>query len=248
MSFRYAWAFLTRLPGGAHPRSERDLGRSIGWFPVVGGIVGALCGAVFWSLWTPLGAPLAAILAVAAGAIVTGAFHQDGLADTADALGGTTPEQRRTIMKDSRLGTFGTLTLVLTVLVQVFAVMPLPPRAGVVVLTLAHGIGRAMAVAAMALLPSAAASGLGHSYVAHLRGLPCAMALLVTYGVAFALGPVGIFAVAAATAGALLVGVVAHRRFGGFTGDVLGAIAEVSQTAALVACARLLQDFGWLWT
>ncbi|WP_419932932.1 adenosylcobinamide-GDP ribazoletransferase [Candidatus Poriferisodalis sp.] len=247
MSLRYAWAFLTRLPGGAHPPTERDLGRSVPWFPLVGAIVGALSGAVFWAVWQPLGAPLAAILAVATGVVVTGAFHEDGLADTADALGGTTPEERREIMKDSRLGTFGTLALVLVTLVQVFAVMPLASRDAVIALVLAHGVGRALAVAVMALARAAPGAGLGHSYTAHLRGLPCALSLLVSYGTAFALGPVGVFAVGAAAGAALAVGLIAHRKLGGMTGDVLGAIAQISQMAALVAVSRLLDDFGWFW-
>ncbi len=248
MSLRVAWAFLTRLPGGAHPSTERDLGRSVPWFPLVGAIVGVLSGGVFWAVWTPLGAPLAAILAVATGAALTGAFHEDGLADTVDALGGTTPEQRREIMKDSRLGTFGTLALVLATLVQVFAVMPLAARDAIIAMALAHGVGRASAVTAMSLMRAASGSGLGHGYAAHLRAAPCAVSLLVSYGAAFALGPVGVFAVGAATGGAVLVGLVAYRRFGGMTGDVLGATAQVSQIAGLVAVSRLLDDFGWFWT
>ena len=70
MSLRYAWAFLTRLPGGAHPSTERDLDRIVPWFPLVGAIVGTLSDGVFWALWQPLGAPLAAILAIAAGAVI----------------------------------------------------------------------------------------------------------------------------------------------------------------------------------
>lgn len=248
MSLRFAWAFLTRLLGGAHPSTERDLGRSVPWFPLVGAIVGVLSGGVFWAVWTPLGAPLAAILAVATGAALTGAFHEDGLADTVDALGGPTPEQRREIMKDSRLGTFGTLALVLATLVQVFAVMPLAARDAIIAMALAHGVGRASAVTAMSSMRAASGSGLGHGYAAHLRAAPCAVSLLVSYGAAFALGPVGVFAVGAATGGAVLVGLVAYRRFGGMTGDVLGATAQVSQIAGLVAVSRLLDDFGWFWT
>ncbi len=247
MSLRYAWAFLTRLPGGAHPPTERDLGRSVPWFPLVGAIVGALSGAMFWAVWQPLGAQLAAVAAVASGVVVTGAFHEDGLADTADALGGTTPEERREIMKDSRLGTFGTLALVLATLVQVFAVMPLAARDAIIAMALAHGVGRALAVTAMATMPAASGTGLGHGYAAHLRAAPCALSMLVSYGAAFALGPVGVFAVGAATGGALAVGLVARFRFGGMTGDVLGATAQVSQMAALVAVSRLHDDFGWFW-
>jgi len=248
VSLRYAWAFLTRLPGGAHPTTERDLGRSVGWFPLVGAIVGAASGGVFWALWQPFGAELAAILAVATGSVITGAFHEDGLADSGDALGGTTPTQRREIMKDSRLGTFGTLALVLGTLVQVFAVMPLTPRDAVIAMVLAHGVSRALAVAAMVSVPAAAGSGLGHSYTAHLRGVPCALSLFVSYVAAIALGRVGVFAVGAATGAAAVVSLIAYRRFGGLTGDALGAIAQISQMAALVAVSRLLDDFGWFWT
>ena len=247
MSLRYAWAFLTRLPGGAHPTTDRDLGRSVPWFPLVGAIVGALSGAVFWAVWTPLGAQLAAILAVATSVVVTGALHEDGLADTADALGGTTPERCREIMKDSRLGTFGTMALVLAALVQVFAVMPLAARDAIITMALAHGLGRALAVTAMATLPAASGTGLGRGYAAHLRATPCALSILVSYGAAFALGPVGVFAVGAATGAALAVGLVAYRRFGGSTGDVLGAVSLLSQVAALVAVSRLHDDFGWFW-
>ena len=247
MSLRYAWAFLTRLPGGAHPSTERDLGRSVPWFPLVGAIVGTLSGAVFWAVWQPLGAQLAAILAVATGVVVTGAIHEDGLADTADAFGGTTPEGRREIMKDSRLGTFGTLALVLATLVQVFAVMPLAARDAIIAMALVHGVGRALAVTAMATMPAASGTGLGRSYAAHLRAAPCALSILVSYGAAFALGPVGVFAVGAATGAALVVGLLAYRRLGGSTGDVLGAVSLLSQAAALVAVSRLLDDFGWFW-
>ncbi len=247
MSLRYAWAFLTRLPGGAHPAAERDLGRSVPWFPLVGAFVGALCGGVFWATWSPLGAPLAAVAAVAAGIVATGAFHEDGLADSADALGGTTPEQRREIMKDSRLGTLGTLALLLATLTQVFAVMGLGARDAIVALTLAHGIGRAMAVAAMVLMPASAGSGLGHGYSSHLRVTPCLVSIAITCLVAAALGPVGVSAVGTASAAATAAAFVAYRRVGGITGDILGAISQLGQIAALVAIARLLNGFGWFW-
>ena len=127
MSLRWAWAFLTRLPGGAHPGDDRELGRSVPWFPIVGAILGALSGTVYWALHGPLGAPLAAVLAVAASAAATGGLHEDGLADTADALGGATRERRLEIMKDSRVGVFGAMALVLSTLARVFAVSSLGP-------------------------------------------------------------------------------------------------------------------------
>lgn len=247
VSLRFAWAFLTRLPGGAHPRTERDLGRSVPWFPIVGAVVGTLSGAVFWALWTPLGAPLAAIAAVATGVVVTGAFHEDGWADTADSLGGMTRERRLEIMKDPRLGTFGVLAMLLSTLAQVFAVMPLPPRDGVIALALAHGLGRTAAVVVMLATPTGPSSGLGASYTAHMRTAPCVAVVAIAYAAGLSLGPAGAVAAGSAGFGALLVAGLARRVFGGTTGDVFGAAAHLGQVAALVALSRLFSDYGWTW-
>ena len=247
MSLRRAWAFLTRLPGGAHPRDDRELGRSVPWFPVVGAVIGGLSGAVYWALHGPLGAPIAAVLAVAASAAVTGGFHEDGLADTADALGGATRPRRLEIMKDSRVGTFGVLALVLSTLVRVFAVSSLAPLDGLVALVVAHMLGRTTAVAVMGIAPAAAGTGLGHSYTAHRPQVWTAVAVVISSAIAASLGLPGAVSLAAAAAGAVLVGVVAWRAIGGTTGDVLGAIEQVAEMAVLVSAASLAATHGWSW-
>ena len=248
MSLRRAWAFLTRLPGGAHPRDDRELGRSVPWFPVVGAVVGGLSGAVYWVLHDPLGAPIAAVLAVAAGAIATGGFHEDGLADTADALGGTTRPRRLEIMKDSRIGTFGVLALALSTLVRVFAVSSLAPVDGLVALVVAHMLGRTTAVAVMGVAPAAGDTGLGHSYAAHLPRAWTAAAVVASSVAAASLGLPGAVALAAAAAAAAVVGLVACRAFGGTTGDVLGAVEQVGEMAVLVSAASLAATHGWSWS
>ena len=247
MSPRRAWAFLTRLPGGAHLETDRELGRSVPWFPVVGAVVGALSGGVYWALHGPLDPSLAAVLAVAAGAVITGGFHEDGLADTADALGGTSRARRLEIMKDSRLGVFGVLALVFSTLVRVFAVSSLEPVEGLVALVVAHMLGRAMAVALMAAAPTASGTGLGHSYTAHLPRVWAAIAIIVASASAAGLGPVGVVALVAATAAAAVVGLMARRAFGGVTGDVLGAAEQVGEMAVLVSAAGLVATYGWSW-
>ena len=247
MSVRRAWAFLTRLPGGAHPRDDRELGRSVGWFPAVGAVVGVLSGAVYWALHGPLGASIAAVLAIATGAIVTGGLHEDGLADTADALGGSTLEQRLEIMKDSRVGTFGVLALVLSTLLRVLAVSSLAPLDGLIALVLAHMLGRSTAVATMALVPAAGDRGLGHSYTAHLPRAWTAVAIIVSAAAAAGLGLPGAVSLAAAAVGSVLVGLVAWRAFGGTTGDVLGATEQVAELAVLVSAASLVATYGWSW-
>ncbi|MCY3648691.1 MAG: adenosylcobinamide-GDP ribazoletransferase [Acidimicrobiaceae bacterium] len=248
MSLRGAWAFLTRLPGGAHPETDRDLGRSVPWFPVVGAVVGALSGAVYWALHGPLGASLAAVLAVAAGAVATGCFHEDGLADTADALGGTTRQRRLAIMKDPRVGAFGVLALVLSTLVRVFAVSSLAATDGLIALVVAHLLGRTMAVAVMGAAPAAAGTGLGHSYTAHRPRAWTVAAIVITSAAAASLGPPGAVSLATAASGAVLVGLIAWRAFGGVTGDVLGATEQVAEMAVLVSAAALVRTHGWSWT
>ena len=248
MSLRGAWAFLTRLPGGAHPETDRDLGRSVPWFPVVGAVVGALSGAVYWALHGPLGASLAAVLAVAAGAVATGCFHEDGLADTADALGGTTRQRRLAIMKDSRVGAFGVLALVLSTLVRVFAVSSLAATDGLIALVVAHLLGRTMAVAVMGAAPAAAGTGLGHSYTAHRPRAWTAAVVVLSSAVAVGLGLTGTVSLTTAAAGAALVALVARRAFGGITGDVLGATEQVAEMAVLVSAAALVSTHGWSWT
>ena len=248
MSLRRAWAFLTRLPGGAHPRNDRELGRSVPWFPMVGAVIGGLSGAVYWALHGPLGALIAAVLAVAASAAATGAFHEDGLADTADALGGTTRPRRLEIMRDSRVGTFGALALVLSTLVKVFAVSSLAPVDGLAALVVAHMLGRTAAVAMMGVVPAAADTGLGHSYAARLPRAWTVVAVVASSAVTASLGLPGAVALAAAAAGAVAVGVVALRAFGGTTGDVLGAVEQVSELAVLVSAASLAATHGWSWS
>ncbi len=247
MSLRRAWAFLTRLPGGAHPADEQELGRSVGWFPLVGAVLGGLSGAVYWALHGPVGSLTAAVLAVAASAAATGCFHEDGLADTADALGGTTRARRLEIMKDSRVGAFGVIALVLSVLVRVSALSSLGPVDGLLGLVLAHTLGRAAAVAVMMTARPAAPSGLGHCYAAHLpRGWTQA-AVVASLAAAASLGPVGAAALAAAAVGAATVGLTARRAFGGTTGDVLGAIEQVVEMAVLLSAAALTSTHGWTW-
>ena len=111
---RAAFVFMTRLPLGGFPYRAADWRWANAYFPLVGMVVGALASAT-WLLCAPLGTWPAALAAVTASVLVTGAFHEDGLADSADALGGGIDERERVleILKDSRLGTYGTTALVL---------------------------------------------------------------------------------------------------------------------------------------
>jgi adenosylcobinamide-GDP ribazoletransferase len=147
--------FLTRVPTPNLKTFEPDwITRSARYFPLVGQGVGAVCAGVLLvgeRLWS---APVGAILALAVGLLITGAFHEDGLADTADGLGGgQTPARRLEIMKDSRIGTYGACALIM-VLALKGTVLTSTPIAAVLLLA-AHGLGRAAAVVAMRLTPYA---------------------------------------------------------------------------------------------
>ena len=120
-----ALQFLTRIP--ITLRSAPDLARSVPWFPVVGALIGVALGGIAAGLMEVVPATVAASLVVVLGLMITGAFHEDGLADTADALGGWTPEQRREILKDSRHGSYGVAAMCSTVVLRIVCVASLGP-------------------------------------------------------------------------------------------------------------------------
>lgn len=244
--FVCAVQFLTRLP------TPQLAGFQPGWihqgaryYPLVGQIIGGLSALTLYiavHVWTPW---IAALLAVGAGVALTGGFHEDGLADTADGLGGGLTRNRRLeIMKDSRLGSYGALALGLTLAVRVAALAMLAqasPLLAAVALLAAHGLGRTAAVAAMTIMPYGGDPGMakeGQPDRASFVGLMVAV-LIGLWPLAF-LPPV---AGAGGLAGGLLVGAVpawlAWRLIGGRTGDVLGAVEQAFEIGFLLAVAGL---------
>ncbi len=161
--------FCTRLPikalGFEKPPQDASLAASANMLPVAGALIGAAAAIALW-LATKLGlaSSLSALIAIAALIFLTGALHEDGLADFADALGGTTPEQRLAIMKDSRIGTFGGLALVMTVLARIMSIALLTDRslglAGAVLIAAAAS-SRCFALVPLYLLGPARPDGLG---------------------------------------------------------------------------------------
>ena len=240
---KVALVFLTRVPvpiGGTV--SMRDLARTVYLFPLVGVAVGAVGGIAFW-LASRLELPpvVGACLAVAVMVGVTGALHEDGLADTADALGaGSDRERALGIMRDSRIGTFGTLALILTMVARLAIVTGLAQIERVApALIAAAAFSRAVIPVVMLLQPTARASGLAAAvgapepfrvWVAVALGIAVALAVLPD-GRAFS----GLMTAAVAAA---LCAVALGRRFGGCTGDTLGAVQQTAEVAFLIALAR----------
>jgi adenosylcobinamide-GDP ribazoletransferase len=244
--FLGAVSFLTRVPTGTGPRPAEELARFVPWFPVVGAGVGLAVAAVYAGALQLLPPLPAAAVAVVAGVCLTGAFHEDGLGDTADAFaGGWDRDSTLRILQDPRLGTFGVLAVAASLLLRVAAVAALAPAAALAALPAAHALSRAGAVATMAALP-AAGTGLGATStrsLSHRRALAGAAAGLA---VALALlGPAAAWAAAATALAAWLLGRLARRRIGGVTGDVLGTVQQLGEILVLLAAAAAVTAGGW---
>jgi adenosylcobinamide-GDP ribazoletransferase len=240
--FAAATAFLTRVPV-APPAREMPLAEA-GWaFPLVGAGIGAVAAAAFvLGQLLRLGDWPSALLAVLAGIAVTGALHEDGLADTADGFGGGQDRATKlAIMRDSRSGSYGVLAIVLSVMLRAAALAGIgEPVHAALALVAAHAASRALLMPAMRWLPPARADGLGAGAG---RPRPRIVLLALLFGMAIAaaaLGPPwGVIAVALAAAAVGAAAALAHRQIGGYTGDVLGAFQQIAEiTMLLVAAAR----------
>jgi adenosylcobinamide-GDP ribazoletransferase len=241
---RGAVAFLTRVPA-ATPDGDVDVVGAVPWFPVVGGLVGLLVAAVYAG-GRQLVAPLpAAAVAVAAGVFVTGAFHEDGLADTADAFGASDTAGARRILKDPTHGTFGVCALALSLIVRVAALSTLGGWAAMAVVPAAHALGRAAALLLFAVEPVATGEGLGASYASAIT--PRHLVIVGAVGIGVAAVTLGYWVGAAAIAAggaASVMGSAGARRIGGITGDVLGAAEQLAEIAVFLLGAVVVAQ-GW---
>ncbi|MCP1228058.1 adenosylcobinamide-GDP ribazoletransferase [Acetobacter fabarum] len=254
-------SLLTRLPSiWLAPPADRDstqpwpLARSIWCWPVIATLIGALTGSVLAALRMAHVPPLAAAgLALACQSILTGGLHEDGLADMADGCGGSTPERRLAIMRDSHVGSYGVMALGLSLLVRAAALAALPIWASIGVCATTACLARMAMLLVPALVPPARANGLARM----LSPLPFPSlwgAVFVAVGVMaclsiLAYGHAGLslwafLALMAAPAGigcatAALVALCARRLLGGFTGDVLGCCAVVAECLLLSFYAAL---------
>ncbi|CAM4190650.1 adenosylcobinamide-GDP ribazoletransferase [Psychrobacter arenosus] len=251
--------FLTRLSVPALRNYQPQwLHQSSRHFPAVGLLIGILCASVFWlgsSLFTPL---VGAVISTAFGIKLTGAFHEDGLADTCDGLGGgLTRERTLTIMKDSRLGTYGTLGLVSALLLKVTLLAAMPLYVAVVALIIGHSASRLCCISLIALLPYG-------GEIEHAKAKPMAQQLTARQGLfasgwlLFAVIIVSIIfpqTVGKITLGNWLLAIVLalvatdymrrllKRRLDGYTGDGLGATQQLSEVAIYMGLVATLPIF-----
>jgi adenosylcobinamide-GDP ribazoletransferase len=224
---RDAVAFLTRVPVGGGLLSPR----AALWFPLVGAALGALVGGAAVGLGELVPPLLAGALAVALELAITGALHIDGLADSADGLGGHDREHALAIMRDHSLGAYGASALVLDLLAKAVAIGALAERGDVLPVVAAFAVARAAPLPLAAALPYARAEGGAGEALAGLRASGAVAGTALAALIAVAAGAPEVLAAGVAVAA---VWWIARRRLGGVTGDVMGAAVELTATAALV--------------
>src|SRR5665213_558982 len=236
-----AIALLTRIPmpQPASVASDR-MARAQRAFPLVGAMVGLATGLVDRGLLA-IGIPelAAAALALGIGAALTGPLHEDGLADVGDGFGGGREREKKlAIMRDSRLGTYGALVLLVSFVTKCSALASLPTVEIIPALVVAHALARAAIPVVTANMPFARDDGLGRS-----AGRPdtasAVLAVVIAIVIALLCLPFGnaLLAVMMTAAAAAAMAVLAWRQIGGVTGDVFGAVEQVAETAVLLILA-----------
>jgi adenosylcobinamide-GDP ribazoletransferase len=245
---RLAMTLLTAVPVPRRDRAAADRSpdrrtarAAMYWAPVVGlALGGVAAGVVAGCQRGHTGSLLAAVLAIAVLAALTRALHLDGLADTADGLGSRQPADRAlAVMARSDIGPFGVVTLVLTLLIQVSALARAEQigRGPLAVLVAAVAARLAITIACRRGVPAARPDGLGALFAGTVRPAAAAALTVAALGAAVAIGWIYAVAVAAGLACSVLLTALATRRFGGITGDVLGAAAEIATAACLIVTA-----------
>jgi adenosylcobinamide-GDP ribazoletransferase len=243
-----AVSFLTVVPVPTRDRSEAAPGATAGlglgaaapWFPLVGAVIGAFAGGIRVGAAPLVGTSVASVLALIALVAVTGALHQDGLADCADGLGVRGDRERRlAVMRDSTVGAFGVLALVGWALLFVTALAALDDGEAILALIAAAVLARWAALLHATTAPPARTDGLGASFTPSRNAL--AIATVAALALAFLTCDAlpGLAAVGGALIAAGLVTLWSRQTLGGRSGDTLGAtvaLAEVAVLLALVAC------------
>lgn len=227
-----AQMFLTRLPSPVKLEwSETELAHSTPWFVAVGVVVGTIAAIAFWlghTFWSPL---TGAVFAVAASVLVTGAFHEDGLADSADGLGGAFEiEKKLIIMRDSRIGTYGSVALILTIIAKVSAISLLPPETAPGVLIGAHMLGRWTSVPLIKYNNYVREKGTGKPFASMVTTsnviLSSVFAIIIS---AVCFQATIVFILPGILMFLWLAQWYVRRKLGGITGDILGAINSLTE-------------------
>lgn len=246
-TFALAIHFLTRIPTPIDidysPERLRDANR---YYPLVGAIIGTVAAVAFFISNLALPTLIAVLIATAATALLTGAFHEDGLADTFDGISGGYDRTRSLeIMHDSRIGTFGALALILVISLKVASLTAIADTTSIVTaLIAAHIISRTSTVIVKATSTYARENGIAGPQDLPLRPINATIAIitaLVTLAaIALILSPsAAVLTIAGATIGHILIRLYFQPRLKGHTGDTLGATQQITELAIYIALATL---------
>jgi adenosylcobinamide-GDP ribazoletransferase len=252
--FFIALQFFTRLPIPRWVGFETDwLQHSSRYFPLVGLVVAAIAGGVYALAALLLPAPVAVLLSTAAAIYATGAFHEDGFADMCDGFGGgLTRERVLDIMKDSRIGAYGAIGIMLLLALKCTVLAGMAPRLVLASLLVAHPCSRLMATALIWRMQYARSEGKSKPLAQHMRNgeflIACLCALLPLLLVAQQ-GWLGLDALACGLAGMLVATLwlarLFARRLGGYTGDCLGAVQQLSEAAFYLGVLAMAGHAAW---
>ena len=251
MKFLAALQFLTVMPlPGRREVSPEDLGRSVGYFPVVGLIIGLIMAGLNWLLGLFLPPAVVNVLLIVYLVIISGALHLDGFVDTCDGIAGhKTPEARWQVMHDSRAGAFGIVGVCLLLLVKYVSLNNVPENLLLATLILMPVISRWAMVYAIFAYPYAMPSGLGKLFKEGTSWPRLLMATLISLAVVILAGLAGLAIIPglaimlAIWIMVLIMATYLKRKFAGLTGDTYGAINEVAEVVVLILVC-LLARFG----
>ena len=235
-SFLLAVQFLTRVPiGRINVYTPERMTAATRYYPLVGVLVGGFCALVFVASTTLLPTVVAVLLSIAAGLLLTGAFHEDGLADTFDGIGGgLTRERALEIMRDSRLGTYGTLALVAALALKATTLISLPAVMIPAALIAGHGLSRLSSVIVIATSRYVREEGTGKpvaggiSFKSIMVALVSGAAIVAIWFLVYPSLAI-VWALGAMVIAHGLIRTFFEPKLGGYTGDTLGAVQQVSE-------------------
>ncbi|MBI2204536.1 MAG: adenosylcobinamide-GDP ribazoletransferase [Candidatus Rokubacteria bacterium] len=233
--------YLTIVPFPGASGSHQALGRAAPWFPVVGLGIGAALVVGEWVTVRLFGPLLGALIIVTVWKLASGGLHLDGLADCLDGLMGRDAAHRLLIMRDSRIGAFGAIGLILFLMLEIAAVAELSSAARGATLAVAPAVARAMPPLLSRLFRAARPDGQGATFGAAIGPMAVPIALAVALvAAAVGLGWLGLVGVVIASIVAIAFGRFMTARIGGITGDVHGAAVELSELAMLLTVSAWL--------
>lgn len=229
-----AFQFITRIPINiAVDFNEENLGKSTFFYPLVGAVLGGLS-AIVYKLFHPLNNEIASFFTVLSIIILTGGLHLDGLSDTADGFYSSRNKDRTLeIMKDSRIGAFGTLSLILIILFKYIVISSIPVNI-TMALILSIANGRLSTIIQIMRRPMAKSEGLGHMIRSgNPRKYIISSSIIYTIIVSI-INPIYLLALVGALLTGEIIGRISEKKIDGITGDILGAIIELGETISLL--------------